>query len=259
MVSIDGEKIETFQVTRNQKGVCFEGVFTKKEIELWYPKGMGEPVLHDFIFELFNQDKKIYTEEKKIGLRTVEIVRKNDGEGETFIFQINGRPVFVKGANWIPADNVLSWLGDNDYDKLIERAYDATSLNLPTGCDVLILPETPYQYLGSSLKAAINDFAEGGGKIFATGQSALDIGETDNPLGVEVDDMETVGGTTGGKYPIKNACRNIVISKIYKDGIDNPATAVDENLNGTFDASEANTEPTEIDNWEEAFITTSPI
>ena len=130
-------------------------------------------------------------------------------------------------------------------------AYDASSLSLPTGCDVLILPETPFQYLGSALKAAINDFAEEGGKIFATGASAVDIGSTNNPFGVEFDDMQTVGGTTGDLEPIAYGGRNIVISKVYKDGHDNASTAVDINQNGIYDASEADNEPTEKDNWEE--------
>jgi beta-mannosidase len=43
----------------------------------------------------------------QIGLRTVELVRDPDpdGKGESFKFRINGEDVFIKGANWIPADS----------------------------------------------------------------------------------------------------------------------------------------------------------
>ena len=130
-------------------------------------------------------------------------------------------------------------------------AHDAASLDLPAECEVLVLPETPFRDLGQGLRSAINSFAESGGKIFATGRTALDIGEQNNPFGVSFASMKTVGGTTGGKNPIDGACRNMVVSKVYKDGIDNPSAALDVNLNGNFEESEKDTEPSEIDNWEE--------
>lgn len=34
------------------------------------------------------------------------------GNGLTFYFKVNGRPIFMKGSNWIPA-NILPELGSN--------------------------------------------------------------------------------------------------------------------------------------------------
>ena len=39
-----------------------------------------------------------------VGFRTVEIVQDPLPGGKSFYFRINGLPVFVKGANWVPAD-----------------------------------------------------------------------------------------------------------------------------------------------------------
>ncbi len=42
----------------------------------------------------------------KIGLRTIEVVHRRDDEGgkpgKSFTIRVNGAPVFMKGANWVP-------------------------------------------------------------------------------------------------------------------------------------------------------------
>lgn len=85
----------------------------------------GEPYLYDFVFVLKDSNGEIYREEKKIGLRRVRIIQEPDEEGKTFIFEINGERVFAKGANWIPSDNILTWLTDEDYEKLVKMARSA--------------------------------------------------------------------------------------------------------------------------------------
>ena len=41
------------------------------------------------------------------GVRTVRLLQEPDEEGRSFIIEINGRKVFCKGADWIPADTFL--------------------------------------------------------------------------------------------------------------------------------------------------------
>ena len=55
------------------------------------------------------------TEETRIGIRTLELVREKDEDGTSFYFKLNGHPVFMKGANYIPNDVFLPRVTDENY------------------------------------------------------------------------------------------------------------------------------------------------
>tara|TARA_R110002020_G_scaffold48818_2_gene139120 strand:- start:2245 stop:4671 length:2427 start_codon:yes stop_codon:yes gene_type:complete len=67
--------------------------------ELWWPAGHGARPLYDLEIRL-GQD----TVTRRIGFRTVELVTDTDEIGARFAFRVNGREIFMRGANWIPAD-----------------------------------------------------------------------------------------------------------------------------------------------------------
>jgi len=52
-------------------------------------------------------------------------MQKPDEEEKTFIFKINGKSVFCKGANWIPANSFLPRVSKRRYRKLLELAAEA--------------------------------------------------------------------------------------------------------------------------------------
>ena len=124
-IILDDKRIGSFPVNRNIRNFKFEGKTKIKDIKLWYPNGSGESYLYSVEFKLLQNEKEIYTEKKRVGFRTVKIIRENDGEGESFIFEINGKKLFAKGANWIPGENILSWLTKKDYKTLLQMAKDA--------------------------------------------------------------------------------------------------------------------------------------
>jgi beta-mannosidase len=67
--------------------------------ELWWPAGLGAQPLYDL--EVAPQEGPPVV--KRIGLRTIELRQEADEWGRSFEFVINGRPVFAKGANWVPS------------------------------------------------------------------------------------------------------------------------------------------------------------
>ncbi|HLG33934.1 MAG TPA: glycoside hydrolase family 2 protein [Bacteroidia bacterium] len=100
--------------------------FEIKNPQLWQCNGIGNPYLYEFVFEVSEETKNILDrEEIKFGLRTIELVQENDSHGKSFYFKLNRNPVFMKGANWIPADNFLPRVSKGKYLELLVNAKEA--------------------------------------------------------------------------------------------------------------------------------------
>jgi beta-mannosidase len=69
--------------------------------------------------------KIIDNKELKIGLRTIELVQEKDAFGTSFYFKLNGKSVFMKGANYVPQDSFLPRVPDATYFSLVENAKKA--------------------------------------------------------------------------------------------------------------------------------------
>ncbi len=87
----------------------------------WWSNGLGEPHLYPVKTTLSINRKMADMDQKKIGLRTIELVTEKDEKGESFYFKLNGIPVFMKGANYIPQDIFHTRVTKDDYKKLIEQ------------------------------------------------------------------------------------------------------------------------------------------
>jgi len=55
----------------------------------------------------------------------VKLIRQKDSIGTSFYFEKDGKPVYCKGANWIPGDIFLPRLTKADYRKMLLSAKDA--------------------------------------------------------------------------------------------------------------------------------------
>ncbi|WP_448061536.1 glycosyl hydrolase 2 galactose-binding domain-containing protein [Cellulomonas hominis] len=108
---------------------------------LWWPVGHGAQPLHDLDVTLHTAgagrdagpdagpDAALDGWHRRIGLRTVELDTAPDAVGSAFVLKVNGRPVFVKGANWIPDDHLLTRITRDQLVRRVDQALGA-QLNL---------------------------------------------------------------------------------------------------------------------------------
>ncbi len=95
----------------------------ESEIEnakLWWPAGLGEQPLYTFTAKIDGDES-----EKRIGLRTLKLIREKDRYGESFTHECNGIKFFAMGADYVPEDNVFSRITEERTRLLIKRCKDA--------------------------------------------------------------------------------------------------------------------------------------
>ncbi|MFA6980062.1 MAG: glycoside hydrolase family 2 TIM barrel-domain containing protein [Ignavibacteriaceae bacterium] len=99
--------------------------FKIKNPKLWWPNGDGEQTLYSLHVRIVD-DKNVLLDEvkRKVGIRTIELILK-DKEVSTFKFRINGKDIYCKGVNWIPADSFLPRVTTKKYSDLFSMAKQA--------------------------------------------------------------------------------------------------------------------------------------
>ena len=87
--------------------------------QLWWPNGLGEQPLYTVEVSLLEDGIIVDSCSKKIGLRTLELVRERDRYGECFYHKVNGIPFFAMGGDYIPEDCILSRMNPARTRKLL--------------------------------------------------------------------------------------------------------------------------------------------
>lgn len=100
-------------------------LFEIKKPKRWWSNGLGDASVYKI--SVMATDPFGLSQERNvsIGLRTIQLIQEGDTKGKSFYFKLNGIPVFMKGANWIPADNFLSRVTREKYRHLLIDAKNA--------------------------------------------------------------------------------------------------------------------------------------
>ena len=99
--------------------------FTINNPRLWWSNGLGEAYLYEFETNISAQAQSIDSKTVKTGIRSLKTINKKDKDGSTLYFELNGVPVFAKGANYIPCDNFLPRVTNEIYEKTVLDAVNA--------------------------------------------------------------------------------------------------------------------------------------
>lgn len=88
----------------------------------WGPKLTGCGIWKEIRVEAYNVKPSV---RPFVPPNQVELVQQADDKGKTFYFKINGKPVYMKGANYIPSDVFVTRMTRNDYRKVLIMAKQA--------------------------------------------------------------------------------------------------------------------------------------
>ncbi|MCJ8325392.1 MAG: glycoside hydrolase family 2 protein [Rhizobiales bacterium] len=101
-------------------GSVVSAEFNISNPKIWWPAGSGEQPLYELKLKVGD-----WQEVRNVGLRTVELETLDDEAGKSFAFKVNGKNIYMRGANWIPADALPSNISDEKTLDLLQSAVDA--------------------------------------------------------------------------------------------------------------------------------------
>jgi beta-mannosidase len=93
--------------------------------KLWWPNGLGAQPLYTFRARTLVNGRVTDEKSTRTGLRTLELRQQRDDAGQSFMFVVNGIPVFAKGGNWIPADSFPTRITKDKYRFLLKSVHDS--------------------------------------------------------------------------------------------------------------------------------------
>jgi beta-mannosidase len=118
--------VDPTQVMLNEGNNEVKLRFMVNNPSLWWPNGLGDHPVYQIDGILSKGNIEVDKIKTNAGLRKVRLVQDPEPDGgKSFYFEINGIPVFAKGANYIPSDIFPSRVTDKHYEEIINAAVNA--------------------------------------------------------------------------------------------------------------------------------------
>ena len=93
---------------------------------LWWPIPHGDQPLYSVECEVLISGEVVDSVRRRTGIRSIRINQdKHPETGDYFILDVNGRPIFAKGGNWVPPDIIYARPDAEHYRTLVKLAVDA--------------------------------------------------------------------------------------------------------------------------------------
>jgi beta-mannosidase len=127
--NVSGEVFASAKVNLKKGNNAVELDFTIKNPRLWWSHGLGEQYRYEMKTEIADKTSVIDSQIDKTGVRSLKIINRPDEYGKTLYVELNGIPVFAKGANFIPCDNFLPRITKAVYERTL---LDAINANMNT-------------------------------------------------------------------------------------------------------------------------------
>ena len=92
--------------------------------KLWWPLGHGDQPLYTASARLMQKDNLMQQRSTVFGIKEVKLIQRSleSAPGETFFFEVNKRPIYICGTNWVPAHNQTPKILETRYLQLVEMA-----------------------------------------------------------------------------------------------------------------------------------------
>lgn len=126
----DGEKILNKNIDLEQGDNYFSFPFEIADPKLWYPNDLGEQNMYSFNLKMLDDDNILEEKNISMGIRTIEMVEEADSIGTAFYFKVNGIPLYMKGANYVPEEMITSWMSREKTKELLEKCVGDAHMNM---------------------------------------------------------------------------------------------------------------------------------
>lgn len=121
-----GNGVKLAEKSISGKGKSLVGIpFTLENAELWWPNEMGEQTMTEFEVKIYKDNKLVDTQKVKTGVRQIELIEEPDSIGCAMYFKVNGKKVYIKGANYVPEEMMETWMSKDKTLKLLAECVPA--------------------------------------------------------------------------------------------------------------------------------------